>query len=374
MNTFSVCMNMSILNSLKTLLVLGFMATFQVMLGQTDQEKAFAKAKEAISLMDNGKIDESIVLLREAQNLDPDRFTYPYELAYANYLKKDYKEAIKILEKHKNHKNVTDLLFQLLGNSYDMSGKSDKASETYETGLNKFPKSGSLYLELGTLQLGKKDYDKALQYYEKGIEAAPAFPSNYYWASKIYCSSTEEVWGMIYGELFMNLERKSKRTAEISKLLYDTYKREITFSNDTSFSISFSKNPIMDINAFTNPKTVKLPFGSGVYEPTLILSMLSTKSIDITSLDVIRSNFVDNYFKNGHAENYPNVLFTYQKKIKEAGHMEAYNHWLLMAGSKSDFDKWVTAHQKKFEDFRNWFNANSLQIDESNQFYRAQYK
>lgn len=54
---------------------------------------------KAIELMDNGKIEASIELLEEAQKLDPDRFDYPYELAYAHYLKKDYKGAIKILER-----------------------------------------------------------------------------------------------------------------------------------------------------------------------------------------------------------------------------------------------------------------------------------
>src|SRR5690606_983358 len=101
---------------------------------QSDQEKAYEKAMTAMKLMDNGNYDESIKLLEEAQKLDPDRFDYPYELALANYLKKDYKKAIKILEKNRDHKHVTDQLYQLLGNSYDIIGKSDKAFEIYDAG------------------------------------------------------------------------------------------------------------------------------------------------------------------------------------------------------------------------------------------------
>ena len=55
----------------------------QILYGQTDKDKALEKGRTAIELMDNGKIDESIELLKEAQKLDPDRFDYPYELAYA---------------------------------------------------------------------------------------------------------------------------------------------------------------------------------------------------------------------------------------------------------------------------------------------------
>ncbi len=88
------------------------------------------------------------------------------------------------------------------------------------------------------IQLGKKDYNKALTYFEKGIEVAPNYSSNYYWCARLYCNSTEEVWGMIYGEIFMNLERNSKRTAEISKLLFDTYKKEIKWITFKSWGVS----------------------------------------------------------------------------------------------------------------------------------------
>lgn len=359
--------------TIKTIGLLLFITVGQIVFGQTNKEKALAKGQEAINLMDNGKLDESIKLLEEAQKLDPDRFDYPYEMAYANYAKEDYKSAIKILEKNADHKDVTDRLFQLLGNSYDALGKSDKAFEAYDAGLKKFPNSGMIYLEKGNVHWNKKEYDKALPFYEKGIEVDPRFPSNYYRAARIYCGSTEEVWGMIYGEIFMNIERNSKRTSEISKLLFDTYKSEIKFSSDTSFSVSFSKNATININDLKGPGKMKLPFGVGVYEPTLMFSMLSTNSIDINSLDIIRNAFIDNYFKNGHDKAYPNALFSYQKQIKEAGHIEAYNHWILMKGDEDGFDKWYSTNKEKWDSFVTWFSDNGLEINDKNKFYRGQY-
>lgn len=216
-----------------------FIAIIHISYGQTNQEIALEKGKTAIKMMDNGKIDESIKSLEEAQRLDPDRIDYPYELALAHYLKRDYKNTIKILEKIKDRKDVFERLFQLLGNSYDILGKTEKAFEAYNEGLLIFPNSGMIYLEKGNVYLNKNEYNKALKLYEKGIEVDPDFPSNYYRAALLYCNSTEEVWGMIYGEIFMNLERNSKRTAEISKILYDTYKSQITFSSDTSLTVSF---------------------------------------------------------------------------------------------------------------------------------------
>ena len=360
---------------IKTIGLILLITAGQMVYGQTtNKEKALDKGKEAIQLMDNGKIDESIKLLKEAQKLDPDNIIYPYELAYAHYLKEDYKEVIKISEKIVNRKDVTERVFQLLGNSYDMIGKSDKAFEVYDAGLKKFPKSGMMYLEKGNVHWEKKEYDKALSYYEKGIEVDPKFSSNYYRAAKIYCNSTEEVWGMIYGEIFMNLERNSGRTAEISKLLYDTYKSEIKFTSDTSFSVSFSQNISISANDMKKSTgKMKLPFGIGVYEPTLMFSILGEKTININTLSNIRSTFIDNYFKNGHEKTYPNVLFSYQKKVKDAGHIDAYNHWILMKGDENGFGEWHSENEEKWDNFVKWFTDNGLKIDETNKFFRGQY-
>lgn len=353
-------------NSIKTIGLFLLIMVGLPCFGQNPNEKL----DQAIKLMDSGKVDESIVLLKEGRKLEPDRFDYPYEMAYAYYMKGEFTESIKLLEQIENHKSVSDVLFQLLGNSYDNIKNPKKAIEVYERGLKKFPNSGNLYLELGVMHLDDKDMNVALSYFEKGIEVAPAFPSNYFWASKIFCKSTEEVWGMIYGEIFMNLERNSKRTVEISKLLFDTYKSEIKFTGENSFSVSFSKNSTVNASDLTNPGAFKLPFGVGVYEPTLMLSMLSVKTIDINSLDIIRTNFIDNYFSKGFDKTYPNVLFSYQKQIKDAGHIEAYNHWILMKGEEAGFGKWLSSNKEKWDNFVKWFTDNRIKINDANKFRR----
>ncbi|MCU0351865.1 MAG: tetratricopeptide repeat protein [Flavobacterium sp.] len=109
---------------------LRFLAVFIILVNsafaQTEAQKlALEKGREAIKLMDNGQIAESIKLLEEAQKLDPLKLDYPYELALAYYKKSDYTEALKILEKFKNHKDVNDRYFQLLGNCHDYLGKPD---------------------------------------------------------------------------------------------------------------------------------------------------------------------------------------------------------------------------------------------------------
>lgn len=346
----------------------------KVSFGQANVEEALFKAKAAIKLEDEeGKYDEAIRLFEEAQKLDPGNINYPYELAYAYSFKKDYKRASAILESLLTHKDVLGRIYQALGNAYDEQGKPAKAIQTYEAGLIKFPNTGELYLEMGNMKVAGKDYENALDYFEKGIEMDPAFPSNYYWAAKIFCSSDEEVWGMLYGEIFLNLERNSKRTAEISKMLFDVYKKEIKFTSDSAFGVSFSKVATMSANDLKDPRKLKLPFGMAVYEMNLSMSVVGEKSIDINSLDRIRTRFLEQYFKGDHAKNYPNALFDYQQKVNEAGHLHAYNHWILMKGDKEGFDKWVAEHKTDWESFLSWYGKNQMIVYKEHRFYRKQY-
>ena len=356
----------------KLLGFISFLFFSQLTIGQTPKKLALEKGKDAIKLMDSGQIDESIELLEEAQKLDPERFDYPYELAFAYYLKQDYKGAIKRLEKIQDHPNVTELLFQMMGNCYDMMGKTDKAFEAYDLGLQKFPNSGIIYLEKGNVHWAKEEYGEALPFYEKGIEVEPQFASNYYRASRIYMASNEEVWGLLYGEIFMNIERNSQRTAEISKLLFDTYKKEIVFTNDSSMTVSFCQQMSMGLDALSDPSNIKLPFCM-VFEPTLLMSILSEKSIEINSLDRIRTRFITNYFKAENDQKYPNVLFDYQNKLLKEGHLEAYNHWILMKGDEENFVKWQNENSEKWDNFINWFNDNGLVIDSTHKFSSSQY-
>ncbi len=184
-------------------------------------------------------------------------------------------------------KNSMDLYYELVGDCYDDMGKSDKSIDTYSDGLKKFPASGRLHLEIGIALMRKEKYNDALFHFEKGIEVNPEFPSNYYWASRIFCSySTEKVWGMIYGEIFLNLERTTDRSKEISKLLYDTYKSQITFKGDSSVHYSFTEQNTITIKDIKDTVGgLKLPWALSVYEPCLAMNLLKEKSIDLSSLN-----------------------------------------------------------------------------------------
>lgn len=144
----------------------------------------------------------------------------------------------------------------------------------------------------------------------------------------------------------MNIERIANERAEISALLFYTYKSEIKFTSDTAFSVSFTKNSTIDLNNLSEPGKMKLPFWCWSLWAHINIFNPQWKDYKPESLHAIRSNSVENYFANGHDKTYPNMLFNFQKQVKEVYDMEAYNHWILMKGDEESFDSLQSTNRR----------------------------
>jgi len=345
---------------------------------ENDTNNAIELLKEAIQLMDSGSIDQSIEILEKGKKLHPERIDFPYEIAYANYKKKEYKKAIKILEKLTDHKDVSDNIYQLLGNSYDYIQKPEKALETYQKGMKKFPKSGKFYLESGIIEFHRKNYNEAIVFWEQGIKVAPNYSSNYFQLSKLFSLTDEKLWTLLYGEIFINLEPGSKRTSEISKLLYDTYKESYEVITDSTGQFNITKKGFnIVINDKTDIKKLKkglLPF-AGTYAAAYSFAGINFHSgIDIKAIFNARKNFLDFWFeqKKFHKQ-YPNKMLSFQKKIEKEEIFEAYSYWLVSEGNPEEFEKWYKKNPEKFENFATWFKSTTIVIKEKDMYSRKDY-
>lgn len=360
-------------NLIVTVLTL-FIITTSFSQERKDKNWAYNNALEAIKIMDKGEIEKAISMLEESLNIDTKNYLYPYEIGYAHYLNKDYEKAIKILKKVIKFKKVKEDSFILLAGTLDVSGQPDEAIKIYDKGIKKFPNSGKLYFEKAIALEALEKYEEALNHWEKGIKLTPSYPSNYHAASIYYCKyTTEKLWGILYGELFLNMERGSKRTEEISKLIYDTYKSSIIMDSESEGKVSFSKN-----NEIVIPKNMnkfKFPFAMP-YEMTMALAITSemgNNNMGIASFHNIRKEFINHWYDAKRHKEYPNIIYDWHKKLIDKDYFESYNYWMLMKGNEEEFDIWYENNSQEFDDFLEWFSKNPLVIDNKNNFHRTQY-
>lgn len=336
--------------SMKKFIIIILLFPF-ILIAQTNQEIAHEKGLEAIKLLDEGQMDASISLLKESEKLDPTNFLYPYEIAYAYNLKQDYKNAIKTLKKLKGYKGIGYEVYQALGHNYAMNGDTERAHRTYTEGLKVFPNAGALHYEIGMIYQNQRDYEEAIVSYTKGIDVEPAYSNNYYQVSKLYLRSNNIVPGLIYGELFMNIDQSSRKMIELSKLLYMSYKNAITIQNDLSIHADFCNLPL-DTNKIN--RNIRVPFCS-IFEYHFNRPAHSMDEFNLANLSRIRQDFLNSYFEE-HYEKYPNFLFNFLKEIADNNYFEAYNHYVFQMGNEKEFAEWFNENKDTFQRFIEWYS------------------
>ena len=324
------------------------------------ENPASKEINEAIREMDAGNLTQSRVILEEVLQKDSTNYDAWYEYAYSYYMQKDYAKAVEIMLTQTNHPQATDQLWQMIGNSQDIMGNSEEALATYAKGLERFPHSGRLFVESGNIFLIKGETEKAIPYYEKGIQMDPEFPSNYYRLARIYCNSPNNIWGLIYGEIFMNLERNTQRTREMSAILYATYQNAFLFGKD-GVGTSFAQ----DMGPFTKAFESTMANAAAQYQ-------LSTKkpSVNVASLVAIRKAFIASWLQSEYAKQFPVHLFEFWQSIDDMNFFEAYNYWIFNQAPNDQFEKWRKDNATDFGYFVKWYNPNPIVITEENYFSR----
>ncbi len=338
-----------------------------------DPKRAMTMAREAVKLMDNGDPDKAIVLLDSAKKFDSGNYLFDYEIGFAYNIKKDYKKAIEYFQKALSYPNANDQCYQMLGNTYDEDGNKEKALAAYTDGLKKFPLSGPLHMETGIIYHNEKNYTEAVKWWEKGVKVAPTYPSNYFQLASLFAYTEHRIWTFFYGEIFMNLEPSSKRSQQMSELLFETYKKSITVLSDTSARVDFTNSEI----SLDPGKEFKIPFrmvfgldflmGISV---GIIGNKSPDKQISIAYLDQARKAFIDHWFNQKRDKEYPNIVIDFHKELKDNNHFEAYNYWLLRNGDGEEFEKWYKANTPKFEAFAAFMNKKEDIVSKEKYFIR----
>jgi len=336
---------------------------------QTEREKAIGLKNQAIELMDNGEIEKSIKILEQAQNIDPSYINIPYEIAFAYQLAKDYDKSIKIAKPLLKHPDVFDQIYQIIGNSYDLKGEKEKAIKIYNKGLKKFPNSGKLHLEKGIVIASQEKWLEALDVWELGIINAPTHSSNYYYACQVLTQTDEKIWGIYYGEIFMNLEPNSARTNQISKLLYDTYKVCLPI-NDAKWGLEFSKKATNIV--LGNLKDLKFSFET-IHNLAIEQGYKGVEpEFTIDNLIIIRKQFLKKWNED-YADRYPNLIFDYHNLLVKNNMFESYFYWLLKDGTESEFQNWKTENKKSYDNFTEWFIENPMLFSKDRKTNRFSY-
>lgn len=304
------------------------------------QEDIAALQAAARSFMRQGDFENALLALGKALKQDSANYEIRRDQMYIYYMQRDFTKAIESGKLITARADADEQSFILMGLVYKSIADYKEADKLYKTALKKFPESGLLYAEYGDLLQENKNEEAAIKLWEKGIETDPNISSNYYYASKYYTEKNSLVWAMLYGEIFVNIESLTQRTAEIKSQLYKNYQ--------AYFNGAKTINP----KAAAFEKEVSTHYNK-------LANLVSTTPGPLTFTE-LRTRFILNWYNADAGTQYPFRLFALHRQLLQDGYFEAYNQWLFGAAIDSKkFTEWINEHAEIVKEFQR-FQSNVL--------------
>jgi Tfp pilus assembly protein PilF len=305
------------------------------------------------SFMKQGDFDNAIIVLNRALEQDPKNVEIQKDVVLSYYYKRDYTKARDQLKPLMDNDDIDLNTYQIAGNIYKALEEVKDAEKMYKKALKKFPSSGALYNEYGELLLARKD-PSAIEQWEKGIQADPSYPANYYNAALYYASFTnDKVWTLLYGEIFVNMESLSEKAVAMKRILYTTYKEKL----------------FADANLLKDQDKIKSDFAKAFLTTINKQSALVNRGISTETLTMIRTRFILDWFAS-YATKYPFRLFDYQRQLLQEGMFEAYNQWLFgTVENLPAYDNWTKTHTDVYSNFSTFQKGRIFKVP-NGQYYQ----
>ena len=335
------------------------------LMGQTRKEREQAEryAKTGKELFSSEKYQDALKYFISAAKIAKSEKKYLKDIARTHMAMENHRKAISALKDWIDSGKADEEAYQLTGNAYDMLGEKQKALRSYDAGLEKMPNSGKLYMEKGIVEFYDKQYEEALNHWEYGILAEPEFSGNYYWAAKVYAATDERLWGLIYGEIFMNIERGSELTNEISRLLYSIYSKAVEPGTNPEGVYNFSKFAKEYGNTRMANGVVEPCFEEAYEEIFAEAYIHPGEEVSIAKLHLVRRIFLTLWF-NRYERKFPNSLFTWQRELSEQNLLEAYDYWLFFDANDVEFTEWFKENETEYRQFESWFTYHPMPISQ----------
>lgn len=301
----------------------------------------FAQVKEpdqvretAKQLLREGDFNNAVLVLQRGLTANPNHPELLQDLSYVQYLKKDFAGAAQTIQRLLQHPQADVPAFQIGAMIYKSLEEEKSCEQVYKMGLRKFPNSGVLYSEYGEWLSLKKEFAAAIKYWELGIKNEPNVPGNYYHAAKYYLAAANPFWGLLYGELFINLESFTDRTREIKQLLLRGYRQ--FFSTKELLLKALSENP----------------FARACVQIYQSHQSLIDRGILPETLSALQRHFMVDWDQQ-YARQFPFRLFDHYRQLQQLGLFDAYLQWVYgTVANPAASEAWIQAHpeaQREFE-------------------------
>lgn len=341
------------MNMLRVLAVIIFLTSGGLAIAQTPTFSSPETAllyKSAREAMSRGAVKQALILYQQVAQREPNQPIFQRDLAQAYLLAGNKATALELVTTLIDQKIADETSYQIAASALLQTGERKKARKMIDAGLKQYKNSGLLYQELGKYHESVGEQEYALDAWIHGINAEPNYFLNYYSACRLYAQSNRPIWAILYGEIFINLERETARSYETRAMVFDSYKRLFA---------SIKGVPV---------DTFEISFEHAVLYTYSRLSQAVAEGFTAENLTMLRTRFSIEWQSLFHHK-YPYALFKYYEMLLSEGHFDAYNQWLFgKADNASQFEAWKKFHQDAIPALDKWAEESKLRLSKTDSY------
>ena len=318
-----------------------FLLSFSTISGFCQDSEAYKLGVEGVLAIDQGNTKVGIKLLKMAWSKEPSSYDYPFEIGRAYLTSGDAKKAEKHFYPLQYHQNVQADLYLHLAQAYQQleeqknnpNPECKRELDALRYGIQKLPDAGELYLQLAKRKIELEEPVEALVVLESGIENAPNYAPNYFWAAKLMKAAGNHLWSWIYAELFLNMTD------------------DVEMSRTAALLSSSSSQKVLSNNWNAEPEKMD-------QDLQFLVSNSCKLSGSAFEQIIEQRNCISTLWGNTY---YPiRVLLDRLQTIEQQGLLQAYYATIYLEQNKDKFLPWLAEGGKAYERYKKWRYYNPM--------------
>ncbi|MBC7399034.1 MAG: tetratricopeptide repeat protein [Mucilaginibacter sp.] len=322
-----------------------------------ENQAAMALLKEGTALHDAQKYPEAIAKYDAALKIDPNNAIIIYEKAFTLYASGKTDDALTILEKLV----ITDKsarTYALLGNIYDERKDFDKAINNYTKGVAVAPKDGNLWYNLSVSYIIQKKYVQAEAAATEAIKINPKHPNS----QRSYAMATYNEGKHINSILawcnFLIMEPQTQRSIEAL-----TYIKHMLYFNVKGNSMTMGGT---DESTKAQQIAIALSVTSGL---AIAQKAASNKGTAITRLDSLTIPLQFILKLSGEKKDPANTVFfnkyyaDFFGALANTEYMDAFFRYITISAFRNDNIAWLKEHQDNLKALTTWINTTKRETE-----------
>jgi len=323
-----------------------------------NKEEADKKVNEGVSLHDQGKYNEALLMYEDALKLDKNNFLALSEKALTLNATKQYSEAVEASKLAiKTHpKNDLKNVYVSYANALDHLDQVKNSLKIYDEGLAKYPDYYQLHYNKGITLVNAQQIDKALISFQNATKSNPNHSSSFN-ALGILNKVSNRIPSILSFSRFLALENKSSRAKGNYEMIISLMSQGVSQKEDNSISLVINPNSINE-----NGKKTDNDFSSA----DLILSMAAALDYDSKNKDKTEcQKFIEKFgtlcealdeLKKENKGYYWEFLVPYFIEMKKEKLIEPIAYIVFLPSQDSDVIKFHKNEAIKIQQFYDWSN------------------